>query len=166
MTFISSDTNIWIDFFTIEELDLPFLLPNTYLISSDTLADELLEPADFGQRLIRLGLVTVEISDSEYLLVMEYADKYIQLSYYDRVALAIAKVRSIPLLTGDGPMRKAAIREGIEVMGTLRITDDLLKNELIDREHYLAILLKLKKENGKKVRLPGAEIEKRIRSVE
>lgn len=104
MTFISSDTNIWIDFFTIEELDLPFLLPNTYLISSDTLADELLEPADFGQRLIRLGLVTVEISDSEYLLVMEYADKYIQLSYYDRVALAIAKVRSIPLLTGDGPL--------------------------------------------------------------
>ena len=53
MTFISSDTNIWIDFFTIEELDLPFLLPNTYLISSDTLADELLEPADFGQRLVR-----------------------------------------------------------------------------------------------------------------
>lgn len=166
MTFISSDTNIWIDFSTIEELELPFLLPNTYLISSDTLSDELIEPPDLGQQLIRLGLVTVEMSANEYLLVLEYADKYIQLSYYDRVALAIAKNRNIPLLTGDGPMRKAATQEGVEVIGTLRILDDLFKYALIDQEHYREILLKLKKENGKKVRLPSAEIEKRIRNTE
>ncbi len=80
MTFISSDTNIWIDFSTIQELELPFLLPNTYLISSDTLSDELIDPADLGQRLVQLGLVTVEITESEYVLILEYAKKYIQLS--------------------------------------------------------------------------------------
>jgi predicted nucleic acid-binding protein len=165
MTFISSDTNIWIDFSTIQELELPFLLPNTYLISSDTLSDELIDPADLGQRLVQLGLVTVEITESEYALILEYAKKYIQLSYYDRVALAIAKVRSIPLLTGDGLMRKVAVREGVEVMGTLRILDDLFLGSYINPDRYREVLLKLKKENGKKVRLPKAEIERRIQSL-
>jgi len=32
MTYISSDTNIWIDFMTIEKLELPFRIPYTFLM--------------------------------------------------------------------------------------------------------------------------------------
>ena len=68
-------------------------------------------------------------------------------------------------MTGDGLMRKVAVREGVEVMGTLRILDDLFLGSYINPDRYREVLLKLKKENGKKVRLPKAEIERRIQSL-
>ena len=44
MEYISSDTNIWIDFNTVDSLDVPFMLREdfTYIMSSDTVNDELL----------------------------------------------------------------------------------------------------------------------------
>ena len=43
MVYISSDTNVWIDFVTIEKLELPFLLPYTYIMNHDAIDDELLK---------------------------------------------------------------------------------------------------------------------------
>lgn len=42
MEYISSDTNIWIDFAIIEKLELPFKLPYIYLMDNDAIEDELL----------------------------------------------------------------------------------------------------------------------------
>ena len=44
MTYISSDTNIWIDFMTIEKLELPFRLPYTFLMYKESIQNELLSP--------------------------------------------------------------------------------------------------------------------------
>ena len=44
MEFISSDTNIWIDFSLINKLHLPFKLPYVYLMDKDVIEDELLSP--------------------------------------------------------------------------------------------------------------------------
>lgn len=101
MEYISSDTNVWIDFATIQKMELPFKLPYTYIMSEDAIADELLSPPDLGQELISYGLKPVGITIEEFESAQLYGEKYIKLSIYDRIALAIAKNRNITLLTGN-----------------------------------------------------------------
>lgn len=108
MEFISSDTNVWIDFCTIDKFYLPFKLPYTYIMNNDAIEDELLNPKDLKEQLIQLGLKKVELDIDELFLAEEYERKYKKLSIYDRIALAIAKNRHILLLTGDLNLRKAA----------------------------------------------------------
>lgn len=40
MEYISSDTNVWIDFSVISRLDLPFLLPYTYIMYTESIENE------------------------------------------------------------------------------------------------------------------------------
>lgn len=84
MEYVSSDTNIWIDFSVIQEIELPFRLPYTYIMSEDAIADELLSPPELGQELISHGLKPVEISIEEFELAQSYGEKYIKLSMAHR----------------------------------------------------------------------------------
>lgn len=162
MEYISSDTNVWIDFSVIQKIELPFKLPYTYLMDEDAIADELLSPPDLGQELVAYGLKPVEITIEEFELAQLYGERYIKLSIYDRIALAIAKNRNITLMTGDGPLRKAGKQEAVHVIGTLGIIDQLFEQDLIDVKEYVDCLQRLKKQNGGAVRLPKAEIEVRL----
>ena len=85
-----------------------------------------------------------------------------KLSVYDTFALAIAKFRGIVLLTGDGRLRKTAAEEGVTVRGTLWIFDELIRNGKISEEEYRGFMLELKKQNGSRIRLSEAEIDRRI----
>lgn len=78
------------------------------------------------------------------------------------MALAIAKERGITLLTGDGALRKAALQEGVSIMGTLGFFDQLQQQEKIDTQEMRFCLEQLKANNGKAVRLPANETEKRL----
>ena len=162
MEYVSSDTNIWIDFSVIQKIELPFRLPYTYIMSEDAIADELLSPPELGQELISHGLKPVEISIEEFELAQSYGEKYIKLSVYDRIALSIAKNRNIILLTGDGALRKASREEGVRVIGTIGIMDQLLERELVSEAEYVECLQRLKQQNGGLVRLPWVEIETRL----
>lgn len=51
MEYVSSDTNIWIDFSVIQKIELPFRLPYTYIMSEDAIADELRSPPELGQEM-------------------------------------------------------------------------------------------------------------------
>ncbi len=164
MQYISSDTNVWIDFSVIDRLELPFRLPYTYIMNRDAVRDELLSPPGLGDKLISLGLVPVAFTIEEFMLAAKYGTRYPRLSIYDRLALAIAKERRIILLTGDGAMRKAAAQEGVAIMGTLAVLDQLYLLGKIDHAEYRYCLEKLKAENGGIIRLPKAEIEKRLTS--
>jgi predicted nucleic acid-binding protein len=162
MEYISSDTNVWIDFFVINRISLPFRLPYTYIMSKDAVNDELLSPDEFREILMKAGLRPVEYTIEEFEFAEQFGSQYPKLSIYDRIALAIAKVRKITLLTGDAALRKAAIKEGVTLMGTLGIIDQLFDMELINNEEYCYCLQELKKNNGCQVRLPKAEIESRL----
>lgn len=164
MEYISSDTNIWIDFQLIDKLSLPFRLPYTYIMSSDAVEDELLSPEDFKSQLLSNGLKPVEYSYEEFELAEQYGLIYPRLSIYDRLALSIAKNRNITLLTGDGALRKAAKHENVALMGTLGILDILLHENYIEQQEYTGCLQKLQEYNGGQVRLPKVEIERRLRS--
>lgn len=100
-------------------------------MNEDAITDELLSPPELGKELISYGLKPVGISIEEFELAQSYGEKYIKLSIYDRIALSIAKNRSITLLTGDGALRKASRQEGVQVIGTLGIVDQLLMRNLI-----------------------------------
>ncbi len=162
MQFISSDTSVWIDFSTIHKVELPFRLSYTYIMSKDAVEDELLSPPGLGAELISYGLIPVEITIDEFFRAQQYGTVYSQLSTYDRIALAIAKERKIILLTGDGALRKAAVQEGVTILGTLGILDQLWEDRKVTAEEMKTCLEQLKEHNGGAVRLPKAELERRL----
>ena len=162
MEYISSDTNVWIDFLIIDRLELPFRLPYTYLMDEDAISNELLEPVGLGKKLLNLGLQATELTEDEFYLADEYNTRFRKLSLYDSVALAIAKCRGITLLSGDGPLRKAAIQEGVTVIGTIGLLDKLCREGHIDESEYVCCLAELQRHNGGRIRLPSAELKRRI----
>lgn len=163
MDYIYSDTNVWIDFFTINRIGLPFRLPYTYIMYSEAIDNELLSPKGLGNILLRLGLERVKITEyEEFELAENYGLLYPRLSIFDRIALAIAKKRQLVLLTGDGSLRKAAEKENVVVKGTLFILDELKKGNYIDRNEYKHCLSELQKHNGGIIRLPKDEISLRL----
>lgn len=162
MQFISSDTNVWIDFSAIERVHLPFLLPYTYIMSKDAVEEELLAPGGLGAKLKSCGLVPVEITLEEFILAQQYGTQYRRLSIFDRIALAMAKEREIVLFTGDAALRKAADQEDVRVIGTIGILDQLYAEGKIDGAELKYCLEQLRELNGGVVRLPNAEIEKRL----
>ena len=166
MEYISSDTNVWIDFSTIGCIEFPFRLPYTYIMNNDAIEDELLSPPKLKSELINNGLISVEITIEEFTLAEKYGTQYIKLSTYDRIALAIAKNRGISLLTGDLALRRAAKKENVPVLGTLGILDQLFEGKYIQPDEYLSCLLDLQKYNGQAVRLPKAELTQRIQKLQ
>ncbi len=166
MQFVSSDTNVWIDFKTISRLHLPFLLPYTYIMYTESMESELLSPAGFQEELKSAGLMGVDITLEEFFLADSWGSVYPKLSVQDRIALAIAKQRKIPLLTGDMRLRKAAALEGVEVFGTIRVLDELYHGAYIDWCEYRSCLEALLRFNGGIIRLPEKEIRKRMELLE
>lgn len=166
MEYISSDTNIWLDFAVINRLDIPFKLPYTYIMNEDAVEDELLSPKEIKETLLGFGLKPVELSEEEFYLAEEYSGKYRKPSLYDCVALAIAKVRGIVLITGDGALRKAAQQENVTVVGTIGLLDQAYEGEFISKTEYLSCMKELLVNNGGKIRLPEEELKERISHTE
>lgn len=165
MELISSDTNVWIDFKTIGRIKLPFLLPYIFIMYEETMESELLVPPGFREEVEKAGLVAVDITEEEFFLAEKWGMQYPKLTTQDRIALAIAKNREITLLTGDKPLRNAAKAEGIKVIGTIKILDELYDSNYIPKEEYKYCLIELQKHNGMEVRLPKNEIIKRIKRL-
>ena len=164
MEYISSDTNIWLDFNAISKTELPFRLPCTYIMYREALREEIITPAELLNDLCSLGLKGVELTIEEFFYAQNLSKKYVKLSGYDRTALAIAKLRKIPLMTGDGPLRKAAQKENVEVFGTIGLLDKLYNGAYIDESEYKLCLEGLL--SHKERRLPEVELQRRLRSIE
>ena len=163
MDYISSDTNIWLDFNAISRTDLPFRLPCTYIMYKEALRKEIISPPEFLDGLQKRGLIGVDLTIEEFFYADELSKKYVKLSGYDRTALAVAKYRKIPLLTGDNPLRKAAEKEGVEVFGTIGLLDRLYDGDYINKIEYQFCLESLLEH--KERRLPVEELQKRINSL-
>lgn len=160
MRYISSDTNVWLDFNSISRLNLPFRMPCIYIMFKEALREEIISPPELLSDLQEKGLKGVELETEEFYYALALSGKYRKLSGYDRTALAIAKIRGITLLTGDNPLRQAAIQEGVEVFGTIGLLDKLYEGEHISKKEYLYCLKELL--SHKERRLPADELQKRI----
>ena len=56
MEYISSDTNVWIDFYKISRTQLPFRMNCKYIMFHEAIENELLYPEDLKSQLIESGL--------------------------------------------------------------------------------------------------------------
>ena len=131
----------------------------------ESVDSELISPLNFRNDLLNLGLKSVDITIDEFLLADLWGNIYPKLSIQDRIALAIAKKRNIILLTGDLALRKAALKENVQIIGTLGILDKLYNNAYITSKEYKNCLAELLKHNGGIVRLPKDELIKRINNL-
>jgi hypothetical protein len=66
--YISSDTNVWVDFQIVGALKLPFMLSHKFHISEETLQDELLTPPGINKTLIEYGLIALELTERQLTL--------------------------------------------------------------------------------------------------
>ena len=162
MEYISSDTNVWFDFYAISEVHLPFWLDCTYIMFYEALRVEVLDPPELIDELRKLGLVEIELSTEEFYLAAELKSKYSKISGYDAIALSVAKSRDILLLTGDNALRKAARKEGVVFMGSIGLLDRLLREGKVERSEYLDCLKKWKSQSANGRRLPINELDRRI----
>ena len=161
--YISSDTNIWIDFFEIKHVDHPFLLEHEFYLSAAAYEDELLKSEELRKALLAFGLRLADITDEEFSMAESYRRTYRKLSLYDAFALAIAKARSWTLLTGDQPLRTAAEHEGIECHGVIWVYDELLHHGKISSDDFRnAMQLLLAAVQEGRCRLPVNELIRRI----
>ena len=112
-----------------------------------------------GKDLVDLGLRVLELSGSQVLMVLDLAERYVRPSRQDLFALVLARETKAVLLTGDGSLREAAEREGVQVHGTIWLLDLMVDHEVIDRQERAASL-KHMIESGS--RLPWEEIKARL----
>lgn len=155
---------MWIDFHEIGHLDHPFRLDFAYFISRDTFREEFIKSESMRTSLLNLGLQLADVTDDEFMLATSYQSRYAELSLYDSFALAIAKTRCWTLLTGDMPLRKAAIKESVEVHGTIWVYDQLKEQGKMTEDEYESVISELiEAVKTGKCRLPIAELTKRKR---
>ena len=160
--FISSDTNIWIDFQEANHLDHPFRLDYQFFLSKNAYEEELLKSEQLRRDLLSNGLQLAEVTEDEFARAMAYEGTYRALSFNDRIALSIAKTRGWILLTGDKPLRNAAEAESVECHGTIWIYDELkVSGKMSEEEFHSAIDDLIKAVENAKCRLPMDELRKR-----
>lgn len=157
MPLLISDANVLIDMEVGELLQLMFSLPHEFATPDILYADELEE---HHPDLPRLGLQLRQLDGDGVNSAMDFHQRYRRVSRYDCLALALAVSINCSLLTGDASLRQAARQEGIEVMGTLWLVEEMIRHDLIDARQARNAFSRMQ-QNGR--RLPWRDVDALIR---
>jgi len=157
MKLLINDANILIDIIHLEIID-KFVELKYKLFTTDFVLEEL---NDSQKRQIEILdkielIVTSNIND--YFGINELLENSSGLSFEDCSIWYYSKKMDGILVTGDGKLRKTAIKDGIEVRGIIYIFDQMLEQELISFDEAIEKIELLYKINN---RLPKQEIKKR-----
>lgn len=157
MRVIVTDANVLIDMEVGELLDTMFSLLGLEFVVPDVLfVEELQEQLP---QLPSLGLRSLRLSPEGVHVLEELKAKYPRPGFNDLMALTLAKMEACPLLSGDGPLREAAMAEEIEVHGTLWLMDQLFQAGLVNVATASAAYERMKADCS---RLPWAEVERQL----
>lgn len=151
-----SDTNIWIDFHHAALLTELFQLPFA-LCCTDFVAEELDEPK--LSPLVELGLVVEPVDGADMQQLYELAQQHRNPSLADMSCYFLAKKSGLPLLTGDGQLRRLAVNERVEVRGVLWLLDQMVEHAVIEARRAAEALRTMLQRNA---RLPAAECQIRL----
>lgn len=132
-----SDTNIWIDFRNAGLLDDLFRLPFTFC-STDFVLDELQDLA--RDELTQRGLVVETLDSGAIASMMSLTAEHNNSSLADVSCYFLARQLGLPLLTGDGRLRRQAQKDGMAVHGALWLLDQLLAEDIVERRRLAAAL--------------------------
>ena len=160
MQLLISDANIFIDLEEGKLIKLLFQLPYKFSLP-DILFIEELEIEH--QYLIGLGLLLRILESKTMTYAMELIPRYTKASRNDCFALALAIQEECSLLTGDKALREAANSEGVVVMGTLWIIEQLIRQNLITVAQARAAYTRMKNAGR---RLPWLLAERELQEIE
>jgi predicted nucleic acid-binding protein len=160
MQLLISDANILIDMEEGQLLALMFKLPFEFRIPDLLFYDELEE---LHSHWLDQGLQLGTLSGDSVRRVSQLTRRYPKPSRNDCMALVLAQQEQCPLLTGDRHLRQAAEKEGLLVMGTLWLVEQLLVQHLITADEAKYSYQRMK-DNGR--RLPWEMAFQRLQNLQ
>lgn len=158
---VVSDTNIFIDLYKIDLLDEFFSLA-IHIHTTDFIIHEL-KVMDQKNKILDYGKLFIKKFDMQEMIKLVSFQRKIQdktnVSIQDCSVWIYAQDNGYILLTGDGKLRRTAIKEGTNVRGILYIFDKMVEEKLLTPQKACEKIQLLRQING---RLPSKEIEKRV----
>lgn len=158
---VVSDTNIFIDLYKVDLLDEFFSL-TLHIHTTDLIIHELKAKEQKDKILAYNKLFIKKFNMQEMMELVNFQRRMQELtnvSIQDCSVWAYAQHNDYTLLTGDGKLRKIAIKEGTNVRGILYIFDKMVEEKLLTPQKACEKIQLLRQLNG---RLPSKEIDKRI----
>ena len=128
MKVLVSDTSVLIDAERGSLLEICFGLPFVFVVPDLLYRQELQEHS--GPALIQLGLRVEELDGDGVSLALGYRRDNRSLSLPDSFALALARLNSWILLSGDRELRELAHSEGVVCHGVLWLIDRVFEHGL------------------------------------
>ena len=155
-----NDTNILIDFYEIGLLDalmeIDLEMHTTDFVVAELVVEEQLDWLD--ELIEQRQLLVSGFSGEELFELMQKESNNPGLSLTDCSAWQWAEKNQGILLTGDAQLRRAAVKSGVEVHGSIWLMDELLRQGILTEAQACKAIKKLKTKNR---RLPKREIDKR-----
>ena len=159
MKVLVSDTSVLIDVERGSLLDACFGLPFDFVVPDLLYQRELKKHG--GSGLIQRGLRVEELDGDGVVLALGYRRRNQSLSLPDSLALALARVNSWILLSGDGELRELARSEEVTCHGVLWLIDKVFEYGLASADQICSSIQAIA--SHPRCRLPKTEIRKRIR---
>lgn len=158
---VVSDTNIFIDLYKIDLLDEFFSLA-IHIHTTDFIIHEL-KVMDQKNKILDYGKLFIKKFDMQEMIKLVSFQRKMQdktnVSIQDCSVWIYAQDNGYILLTGEGKLRRTAIKEGTNVRGILYIFDKMVEEKLLTPQKACEKIQLLRQING---RLPSKEIEKRV----
>ena len=158
MNVLVSDTSVLIDLERGSLLETSFALTFQFAVPDLMYRQEL--AAHGGPALIKLGLLVEELDGEGVALALGYRQAHRPLSLPDCFALALAKLNSWILLSGDRHLRELAANERVACHGVIWVIDGIFEEGLLsNRELYTSIQVIAA---HPRCRLPRPELRERL----
>lgn len=158
---VVSDTNIFIDLYKVGLLDEFFSL-TFHVHTTDLIVDEL-KIQEQKRKILGYHQLFVKKFNMREIMELANFQRKVQamtnVSIQDCSVWVYAQNNNYTLLTGDGKLRKMAIKEGVTVCGILYIFDKMVEEKLLTPQEACEKIQLLRQLNG---RLPSKEIDRRL----
>jgi predicted nucleic acid-binding protein len=151
-----SDTNIWIDFRNAELLEHMFRLPLTFCCTDFVMHE--LEDFPYDE-LLAQGLVVESFDEGGVQKLLGLKVEHNNSSLADVSCYLLAQTTGRPLLTGDGKLRRQAIRDGLQVHGALWLLDLMVEHQVLNAIDAATALEHMLTDGA---RLPASECQIRL----
>jgi len=153
------DANIFMDFAVTD------LTPSLFRLDHELVVPDILFQEELASRhshLLELGLRLQVMSEGQVDAAQRLIAKHRGPSANDMMALTLASDLRCPLVTGDARLRAAAQAEGVELLGTLRLVEQMVLRGLISVDDA-SVAYDAMRSAGR--RLPWNEVDRQLRRL-
>lgn len=131
-----------------------------HILTADLVAMEIREPRKDFDRAVKAGQVDIRgCGPDELATLVKEQRPAKRLSLQDISVVVLARELKCPLFSSDGPVRKYATQQKIEVRGELWILDEMVAGGHMTRADAVNALRSMIKQ---KARLPKEEVDRRM----